>query len=273
MYNLIALDMDGTLLNSNKEITAESQNAIKKAAQAGKTVILNTGRCVAELEEYFPVISKIRYLNCISGALVYDLQEKKKIYEHPIEPQIIEKLLEIVAAEKAMPHILTDKSIVQKSDWEQMENFSMAQYKEMFCRVAEKWDDLYLIYKRAPFPVAKLNIYHRSQQSRERTVQRIREAKIQVTMAFAETTSLEISAEGIDKGVGLEKLCSCLGLPMKQTIALGDADNDLGAFEKAGLAVAMGNAEPRIKQAADVIVADCDHGGCAQAIENYLLLS
>ena len=71
--------------------------------------------------------------------------------------------------------------------------------------------------------------------------------------------------------MGLEKLCEYLDLPLKQTIAVGDADNDTMALKTAGLAVAMGNATGPIRELADVIVADCDHDGCAEAIDKYLL--
>ena len=90
-------------------------------------------------------------------------------------------------------------------------------------------------------------------------------------MAYSEISSLEISAQGVDKGVGLKKLCEYLDIPIDQTIAVGDADNDLGALKYAGLAIAMGNANEHVKKIADVIVADCDHEGCAEAIETYLL--
>ena len=90
-------------------------------------------------------------------------------------------------------------------------------------------------------------------------------------LALAESTSLECSAKGIDKGVGLKKLCEHLGLPLEQTIAVGDADNDTMALKTAGLSIAMGNATEPIKALADVIVADCDHNGCAEAIDKYLL--
>ena len=60
MYQLIAFDMDGTLLNSRKQILPKSRNAVAKAAQAGAVVILNTGRCLAELGEYLRALPEIR---------------------------------------------------------------------------------------------------------------------------------------------------------------------------------------------------------------------
>lgn len=270
-YQLIAFDMDGTLLNSQKEITSKSLSAIAKAVQAGKTVILCTGRGPSELDEYIRIIPNLRYLNCASGALVYDLIEKRTIYSNPLKPTLVKQLLGIAAQEGAMPHLLSGKSIVQQSHWECMEQFGMAIYKPMFGRVAEKWSDLSQSYCHDPFPVEKLNLYHTSAESRNRTVQHIQAAGLEVSMTHAEISSLELSAKGVDKGTGLEKLCGHLGLPISQTIAVGDADNDIAAFKKAGLAIAMGNAIPRVKQIADAIVADCDHEGCAQAIETYLL--
>ena len=85
----------------------------------------------------------------------------------------------------------------------------------------------------------------------------------------AETTSLEISAKGTDKGKGLEKLCEFLNIPLSQTIVVGDADNDIEAMKKAGLAVAMENANERVKALADVIVSDNDHDGCREVLQNY----
>ena len=70
-YQLIAFDMDGTLLNSNKQISPETLNAIKRATDAGKTVILCTGRNLAELNAFTEIIPGLRYLDCVSGACVY----------------------------------------------------------------------------------------------------------------------------------------------------------------------------------------------------------
>lgn len=84
------------------------------------------------------------------------------------------------------------------------------------------------MYGENPFPAAKVNIYHKNSQSRDRTEERIRIVGLKVAMARAETTSLELSAPGCDKGVGLEMLCACLKLPMEQTFVVADCDHDKG---------------------------------------------
>ena len=270
-YELIAFDMDGTLLNSQKEITPRTLAALKKAAAAGKQIALSTGRCRPELTAYTALVPGIRYFICTSGALVYDVHEQKEIYKKPLEPELVRRLLEISKKEDLMVHLLDAESIVQTDQFESMGNYGMGVYKPMYERVVTVWDDLYEAYCAAPFPVEKVNFYHRDPEARERTKERLREAGLPVIMVNAEKGSLELSAEGVDKGAGLQKLCEYLKLPLDKTIAVGDADNDITILQKAGLAAAMGNALPNIKKLADVQVSDCDHDGCAEVIEKYLL--
>ena len=272
MYQLIAFDMDGTLLDSNKQISRKNCQAISAAIRCGKKVILNTGRCLAELEEYLALLPGIRYLNCASGALVYDLQEQHILSSQLLDAETVKKLLHVAALEDAMPHILHDKSIVQKNHCNQMAKYGMGIYQKMFERVTEQWTDIIKGYREFPFPAAKVNIYHTSPESRIRTEKRILEMGLDVALTEAESTSLEISSAGVSKGTGLEKLCAILALPLNQTIVVGDADNDLDALKKAGLAVAMGNANQAVREIADTVVADCDHDGCAEAIEKYFLV-
>ena len=270
-YQLIAFDMDGTLLNSNKQISPETLNAIKRATDAGKTVILCTGRNLAELNAFTEIIPGLRYLDCVSGACVYDLKEKKTLYSQALDPGIVKKLMEFGMEEGAMIHVLSERSIVQKDQQSHMADFHMGIYQTMFDQITDKLENIYNSFCEEPFPVLKLNLYHRDEASRARTVERIKAAGLETALALAESTSLECSDKGIDKAVGLKKLCEHLGLPLEQTIAVGDADNDTMALKTAGLAVAMGNATEPIKALADVIVADCDHNGCAEAIDKYLL--
>lgn len=270
-YKLIGFDMDGTLLNSQKKISTKSIKAIEKAIQAGKIVIFNTGRCPAELEEYFEVLDEIQYLNCVSGALVFDRKNNTKIYTKTLDVETIKQLLEIASEEDDMVHLLSKDSIVQKDKIDKIVDYHMGIYQDMYQRVTDKWEDLVSQYYENPFPVEKVNIYHTTSESRERTRQRILESGLEVELTYAETTSLEISAKGIDKGIGLEKICEYLKISLNETIVVGDADNDIGAMKKAGLAIAMDNANENIKGLADVIVSDNDHDGCVEVIEKYLL--
>ena len=271
-YQLIAFDMDGTLLNSNKQISPETLNAIKRATDAGKTVILCTGRNLAELNAFTEIIPGLRYLDCVSGACVYDLKEKKTLYSQALDPGIVKKLMKFGMEEGAMIHVLSERSIVQKDQQSHMADFHMGIYQTMFDQITDKLENIYNSFCEEPFPVLKLNLYHRDEASRARTVERIKAAGLETALALAESTSLECSAKGIDKGVGLKKLCEHLGLPLEQTIAVGDADNDTMALKTAGLAIAMGNATEQLKADSDYITDTNDNDGVAKAIYHFLSL-
>ena len=88
---------------------------------------------------------------------------------------------------------------------------------------------------------------------------------------MAETSAVECSPLGISKGSALRRLCQSLGIDLEHTIAVGDSDNDLDILRSAGLGAAMGNCNDRVRYVADVVLRDCDHGGCAQAVDEYLL--
>ena len=262
-YELIAFDMDGTLLNSKKEIDKSSLDAIKYATEKGKIVILSTGRCPSQLQMYVNDIPNLRYLNCLSGAIVYDLKTM------PFET--VKTLMDITKWHDVMIELLYKDTFVQKNQCDVIEEYGMGIYKEQYKKWAVQMDNLIEEFLKAPFAVGKVNFYTRTPEERNLIFKKIIDANLELETAYAETTSIEISSKNTNKSVGLEKLCEHLNISIEDTIAVGDADNDIGIFKKAGLKIAMGNANKNIKALADVIVNDCDNGGCSQAIYNYLL--
>lgn len=270
-YKLIAFDMDGTLLNYEKKISAETAEAVRTAMQQGIIVVFNTGRCMAELQEYFPILD-VPYVNSVSGALVLDRHQNQTIYSNALPVDTVTKVLETARLEDTMIHLLIQQSIVQKNAIPRMDHYHMEVYRSMYEKVTSTWNNLFEEYMRDPFPVPKLNLYHTSTEARDRTRQRLVEQSLPIEIVNAESTSLEISAKGIDKGIGLEKLCEYLHLNMSQVVVVGDADNDAEAMKKAGLAVAMGNANDQIKKLADVIVSDNDHDGCKEVLERFFFI-
>lgn len=268
-YKLISFDMDDTLLNSKKELPEKNLEMINKAFDCGKEVILSTGRCVALLKPYIEQIPRLRYINCSSGALVYDLKQNKEIYSNKISIENINKILDVAKLEDNMVSIQTTFPVIQQNDFYNMERYGMEKYMPAFEKWATKVEDVRAFYKENGFPATKINLYHTTPEGRARTRERLEE--LGLVMIDAEAASLEISAAGVTKAVGLKKLCEYLGISIEETIAVGDANNDLDILKKAGLSVAMGNANDAVKEICDVTVRDCDHDGCAEAIEKYLL--
>jgi len=261
--------MDGTLLNSEKKISKYTAEMIRQAFAAGKEVVLSTGRCAAELEEFQEQIPELRYLICASGAHIYDSREKKTIYAKKIPVSSMKEILKVSRMQETLVQILTTDSIIQASDLERMDLFGIGQYRPMFERIATKVDNIYDYYDKNPVEIEKINVYHTTPEGREQSRERLK--KLDLELVNAEAGSLECSAGSVTKGLALGKLCDFLGIPLRQAIAVGDADNDMSALKIAGLSVAMGNANENVKGICDVIVSDCDHDGCAEAIQKYLL--
>lgn len=270
-YKLITFDMDGTLLNSGKEISARTKEAIQKAVDAGKTVALSTGRGLPELTEYLEQLPDVRYLDCTSGAMVYDRKEQKILASDPISDADMRKILSVARERDVMIHFLTTKSLVEQSKYEVIGEYNMGIYRELFRKAADKCEDICRAYEERGELISKCNLYHRSSEERAAMKETIESMGLSVSAVYSEIASLELTAAGVNKGTGLMKLCDHLGISVEEAIAVGDADNDIAILETAGLAVAMGNAEEYVKALADVVVADCDHDGCAEAIEKYLL--
>lgn len=270
MYQLIAFDMDGTLLTNQHLIAPESQTAIQAASQAGKEVVLSTGRALVETTFYRQDLPTVRYAILASGALVYDYQEEKVLAKQAIPASIVDIIRKQVAEEDLMVVAMIDGQVyVQASHVEGIAAYHMSPYQSLYHQVAvlvENSCDL-LAQERNHFE--KINLYHRTKEARDLTYQLLSQESI--TIVKSEVSGVEVTAKGVEKGQGLGFLSRLLDIPLAACIAVGDADNDESVMKVAGLGVAMGNANDRIKDLADVIVADNNSGGCAEAIERYLL--
>ena len=264
-YQLIALDLDGTLLNSRKEIPPEAVRAIREVCAAGKTVVFDTGRAVCELEEQIALLPEVRYAVFASGAGLYDVREKRAFGLRGIPAVQVERILALACTKDLMPQFVTaDRDVIQSSHMENLGHFNMDVYRPMYEKAMTLVPDIFAFAGSCPDPFLKINLYHADPQERVRTRAQLETPDLE--LVYSEISSLECSARGVSKGSGLERLCGLLGVPMAECIAVGDADNDIPMLRAAGLGVAMGNAPDHVKTAADRIVSDLDHGGCAEAI-------
>jgi len=268
-YDLIAFDMDGTLLDSDKKLRPESLAAIHRAVQAGKIVALSTGRCLPELKAFRHVLSDVRYFICVSGALVVENPSWNTIYESTISPDCVEELFHRTKDEDLMIHIHSTDSVVQSSCAQDMSKYNMGVYQKMFDDITYQPENIKDYYSSSHIPVYKFNFYCQDENQRQRVKAAI--SDMPLSFSYSEITSYECSPALTTKGSGLIKLCEHLRIPLDRTIAVGDADNDLDILKTAGLAIAMGNSNQRVLEISDVIVNDNDHDGCVQAIDNYLL--
>lgn len=276
MYQLAAFDMDGTLLNSKKEMSAKTVDAISRALKAGKKVALSTGRCVAELRPYKKELSQIQYGILESASLLYDFFEEKVISKDFIDPELVPLVMKAIDGTDLMTFAMSDGEChVKQSLMENLDGYHMGAYRNLYESCATMLEDDRDFILHAGRTFEKINLYHLREADRARTRSRLTELLEQVggnlELTDAETTSLEITPPGLNKGAGLIQLCKMLNVPIEEAIAVGDADNVISMLEVAGLGVAMGNANERVKASANVLVSDCDHEGCVEVIDHYLL--
>ena len=263
------MDIDGTLLNSRKEILPETREAIRRVCAAGKTVVFDTGRAVCELEELFDRIPEVRYAVFASGAGLYDGKERRAFSLRGFPEKEAREILALVRAKDVMPQIvLADRDVIQASHMARLDDFHMSIYRPMYEKAMTLVPDIYAFAETCREPFLKLNLYHRNPAERLRTLEQV--THLDLEKVFSEVTSLECSAKGVNKGNGLLELCEVLHISPEACIAVGDANNDLPMIRTAGLGIAMGNAPEDIRREADRVVRDLDHGGCAEAIL-YLL--
>ena len=281
-YELIALDMDGTLLDSGQRITPRAKAAVREILAHGKQVVFATGRCRPQLEEYLECFPQMRYLICENGACVCDLKTGEDLFRRALPQQQVLHVMEAVEKEDVLAaFFIGNRSFMDRRTFLRMEEFGLESYRAVFAKSAVWVEDLFSFYRDRPLEVEKIALFfpsgnlnardglHRRAQACARVQERIH--SLPVTMAVSASGNMEITGEGVNKGTGLKLLCGHLGLPLSQTAAVGDGENDRELLRLAGLAVAMENASASIRVAAAVTVPDCDHDGAAVAMERYML--
>ena len=269
MTRIIALDIDGTLLNSQKQVTPDAKAAIRQAVERGVTVAFCTGRAVSELEELSALLPEIRYAVFSSGGGLYDLKEKRIISLHAIPRAQAEEIMAAARTKDLMPQlVIGERDVIQASHMENLERYHMEIYRPLYEKAMTLTPDIYAYFDACREDILKINLYHADPAERVRTREQL--AHLQMEKAYSEVSSLECSAWGVNKGSGLMRLCDHLGIPREASAAVGDAENDIPTLRAAGIGIAMGNANDLVKRAADHVVADMDHGGCAEAIRFIL---
>lgn len=270
-YDLITFDMDGTLLDSHKEILPSSREAIAEAERAGKIVCISTGRCMPEMRTPMQELQSVRYVIGASGAFIYDAETGEYLYRERIPEETVLTMLDCVRSMDVQVVLMSEKAYSQRDKVCHMADYNMGVYQEQYEQNFLQPEDVIAFYEQERFGIFKINLYCRTLADRDYIAGQYRERDLPLDLIYAEGTSLEATYTGVSKGYGFRKLCELLRLDTSRTIAVGDADNDLSVIAEAGLGVAMGNSNEHMLAAADVIVSDNDSGGCAEAIRNYLL--
>ena len=269
-YRLLAMDMDGTVLTSNKVISPRTKEAIHGAIAAGKDVFFATGRAPIEMEEHLRYFPEMRYVMYLSGAIVRDRFTREDLHSVHISLHIVEKIMEIGKKRRALVAIYAgDGVFVEKTKRGRMAEYGCECFEPLYEQCATWVEDLEKTALDPGRKVYKVNFYCGSETEWLLCARELR--KLPVSYASGIPNNEEISPLNVDKGTALAAMCEKLGVPIAQAIAVGDQSNDLAMIRAAGLGAAMGNATEEVKAAADIVTDDCDHDGVAKVIEKYLL--
>ena len=266
-FKMAALDMDGTLLMSDKRIHPDTPADIAAVSGRGVEVVYCTGRAIPEILPYVDILPFIRFAVCLSGAFVFDLQKQRSIAGSMIGPDLVQQVVEEGERHGAMVHFLTrDQSIVRADLIDRMPEFHMGVFQPLYRRAATGVEDMRKEAVRQG-SVPKINIYFRTREDRQHAYEALR--GLPLTFSFMEETMLEMTAGGTTKDAGLRALAKYLGISMNEVLAIGDSANDRTVLETVGFSVAMGNAAAEIKDLCDAVTDDNDHNGVGKALRSY----
>ena len=269
---LIALDLDGTLLTTDKRITARTRAAIEECEKRGIEIVPATGRAMRAVPAEILELPGVRYGIFTNGASVWDIREEKSIAAQYIDWQTALKAIEILERYPMRYDLYIEgRGICEAQFLERLEEFGVPPEN---CRIIrssrQPVPNLIAYLKEFHPPVQKINLIFR-----EKAVKAEVRRELSQIDALSVTSSLpwnlEVNAQGATKGGGLERLRAHLNISREETMAFGDGENDLPMLQAAGLGIAMENGADFLKKQADIITLTNDRDGVAAAIEQYAL--
>jgi len=283
MKKLIAIDLDGTLLSSNIDISPENVKAIQAAQDAGHIVMICSGRAPEDIKN---VLNKTP-LQCpvagSNGTMV--IADGKLLSQISIQKETVATVANILNKKEYPFKIYTNKGIFVVSTWSERMHSFLDNNKDVLNHLTEKeyklmteqpketesikiFEDLEEVLKVEGITIQKFFIPTIS--GKEELI-----ASLQHLEGISITTSGPFNIEIMDtnghKGNGIRVMAEYFNIPIEDTVAIGDNFNDVPMLETAGLSVAMGNADPTVKEMADVVTLTNNEHGVAHAIEKYIL--
>lgn len=269
---MIGLDLDGTLLTEKKEITARTRKVLREALDQGIVVLAATGRPLSGIPEEIRSFPGMRYALTSNGAKVVDVQEGRVIDEHLLDAGLAEKALEICAKYDTLQEAYFDgKSYAPLDKQDQIEKYHRNPNMWEYMRKTRIWvEDVMRLVTGSSTGPDKLQILFADMGERLRAWDELSEVR-GLELVGSLGYNIEINAAGVNKGTGLVRLGSLLGIRREEIMACGDGDNDALMLKEAGFGVAMANAVDKVKEAADYITLSNDEDGVAEAIEKFVL--
>lgn len=262
---LICCDLDGTLLDPDKQVAPQVVDALAEAQASGCVVAIDSGRHPFNVFELMDALGLPRICTCLSGAATF--LDGALIQSSPLPAAAVRAVIALARrlgcylAASGTDFNLTYGPIVRPA---QDRKGAVSRYT-----AAESWDDLVLRSEEKKGSILKLALHAEDDEG----YRKIREGLGRIPGIFCTQSDIrwaDVTAPGCTKATGIAALAAALGVPHERIAVLGDDENDLAALSSAGLAICPANAVPAAKSLADLIVADNAHAGAAEGIRAAL---
>ena len=270
---LIALDLDGTLLTSDKRLTQRNREALSAAAAAGIEIVPATGRFYSGMPEDVRALDHVRYCILINGALVIDSITGEKIYTAEIDTQDALAFFEYLDDLPVIYDCYIDSwgymtGSMQEKAGEYISNIhSLKMVRELRKPVPE----LKRYILEGGYRPQKLQLFTRNDVPyRDYLLHELAERFPDFSVTSSLPNNIEVNSSAADKGLALKALADHLGISRSGLMAFGDSLNDIPMLRAAAWGVAMGNAHPAATEAAVLQTASCDEDGVAVIVEELL---
>ena len=269
---LIALDLDGTLLNSAKELTDYTIKILEKAAEREVHIVPSTGRSVSGIPDKIANLPFVHYALTLNGAMVVEMRTNKIIHECVYSREEAVKLWDFIQKYDALPDCAINGELyMERKTFMRLSDYTRTPERIALMKQTRKeTDNIRSLLLQDNTESAKMNLLFADSEKRMKAKQELLQIPfIEVSSSLPQ--NLELNRKGGNKGNGLLALADYLGLKREELMACGDSDNDYSMIEAAGLGVAMANASKEIKNLADAVTLSNDEDGVAYAIKKWVL--
>ncbi|AKN29337.1 HAD family hydrolase [Clostridium carboxidivorans P7] len=272
-YKIIASDMDGTLLNDDKNISNYNLAMINKATSLGVKFVIASGRVPATLKFYEETIGKNQPIICANGAIVLD-HNKNIIYSNPISKSNLIKIINILREDKDTYYHFYDGNVFCSEQFE----YSAKKFYNFNRKVDQKYRMEIRLIKDAKDYIIRSNSNIDKIVVMDDDVKYLEylRCKIdnlnEIETTKSEINNLEIMGIGSSKGTALKLLAKYYEIPIEQCIAIGNDENDISMIKAAGVGISMANGRNSLKQYANYITEkNNNNGGIGEIIEKFIL--
>ena len=267
-YKALALDLDGTLTDSNKQIPQENKEAIWKAIDKGVIIILASGRPtmgITGIAKELELDKRGGVIVAFNGGKIFDCKTGEMISGQEFPHELIPDVCATAAKHGVVPLSYNDTQIICENEDDE---YVLKECKCNYTTVL-KVDNLPAALD---FPITKLLVVGVHEKLLGVQAELLERHSDQIESFFSESYFLEVAPKGIRKDAALATVCEHLGITKEELMVCGDGLNDISMFDFAGFAVGMKNSYPEAAAHADVIVPKTnDECGVAYAIEKYIL--